>query len=56
MTDKEEILLRVYDKISENIFSIQNYSLTEDEIEMVIIETAKYIKYRDRLKGDIFYG
>jgi hypothetical protein len=56
MTDKEEILLKVFDKIAENIFSIQNYSLTDDEIEMVILETAKYIKYRDRLQGDIFYG
>jgi hypothetical protein len=46
----------VTERISEYIFSIQHYSLTEEEIEQLIIDTAKLIRYRERLKGDVFYG
>lgn len=46
----------VTERIAEYIFSIQHYSLTEDEIEDLIKETSKLIKYRERLNGEVFYG
>ena len=46
----------VTERIAEYIFSIQHYSLTEDEVEDLIKETSKLIKYRERLNGEVFYG
>ena len=46
----------VTERIAEYIFSIQHYSLTEEEIEDLIKETSKLIKYRERLNGEVFYG
>lgn len=46
----------VTERIAENIFSIQHYSLTDEEVEQIIIDTAKLIKYKERLNGEVFYG
>jgi hypothetical protein len=46
----------VTERIAEYIFAIQHYSLTDEEVEQIVIDTAKLIKYKERLNGEVFYG
>ena len=52
----EQKLELVNERIAEYVFVIQHHSLTDDEVEQLIYDTAKLIKYRQRLNGEVFYG